>query len=544
MSPAIPEWCSTRVGGGAVLFVAPHGGRRPAVDASTPPPRLRVNDIYTPEVTALLAQQLDASAIINRGQDRNTLDLNRISQVCRHAPWFLDLLVERIEAILAEHAQAEVVFIHGWNIGQPKCDIGIGAIEKGAGLHVPEGAELTVSREYVGDRLTALRHACTARGIAAPVGEHYPATHRNNLLQAFTAKADIAHPAASRLREWSRSGRLQALQLELGIPLRWPGIWRERFVEAVVQAFFRATASGAIGERTVPTPTPLPSDSGGGALQFYDAIAGIGAFAGVGRMSAHSTAGRLLLFLGGQRVALFTGEERSAGGTRVGGLELLHADGATQLRFRGSMLLLDDAATYVDLEAALAASRLIEAHVDLSFTPCDPAALGQMSFGAVSGQVVVDGTRRAIHAGAFANAGILRAGGALRQTMVAADLGAAGGLLARVTSDGTQFLARRFAGAQVHSFDRAQVVVTPDGDPFSVRHIELHCDDDPRLAVEPLSRMIILRPAGPARYLRVTFGVGRCTWGEHRGHALYEHAEPVAAVERAGRATLAMVARP
>src|SRR5262249_33502687 len=94
---AIPAWCTWTRGHSAVLLVAPHGGRRPAVDATSPPPHLRVNDLYTPEFTDLLAARLDAATVINREQDRNTLDLNRSSQVFRDAPWFLDLLVQQIE---------------------------------------------------------------------------------------------------------------------------------------------------------------------------------------------------------------------------------------------------------------------------------------------------------------------------------------------------------------------------------------------------------------------------------------------------------------
>ena len=84
-----PPWCEMARGNSAVLLVAPHGGRRPPVDAAAPPPHLRVNDLYTPEITRELASVLRAGFLINHGMDRNTLDLNRITQVRRGAAWFL-----------------------------------------------------------------------------------------------------------------------------------------------------------------------------------------------------------------------------------------------------------------------------------------------------------------------------------------------------------------------------------------------------------------------------------------------------------------------
>src|SRR5262249_49377787 len=79
----IPDWCEWRTGDSPVLLVAPHGGRRPPVNMAAQPSRLRVNDLYTAEITRTLAHRLQATLIVNHGQDRNVLDLNRISQVRR-----------------------------------------------------------------------------------------------------------------------------------------------------------------------------------------------------------------------------------------------------------------------------------------------------------------------------------------------------------------------------------------------------------------------------------------------------------------------------
>ena len=71
-------------------------------------------------------------------------------------------------------------------------------------------------------------------GIEVSIGAHYPASHPNNVLQLFTAQPRSAdHPAVRQLSDWSRGGRLEAVQLELGIPLRWPGKWRDRFITVV-----------------------------------------------------------------------------------------------------------------------------------------------------------------------------------------------------------------------------------------------------------------------------------------------------------------------
>ncbi len=220
----VPPWCEVQPGTGPVLLVAPHGGRRAVYDDAGPPLRRRVNDLYTPELTRRLAAALRAGRIINHGLDRNTVDLNRLSDVRRHAPTFLAHIVDAIGASLARHAAVEVVFIHGWNNGQAKCDIGIGGRDGGSGVTPVDGASLTVTPEYLATRVVRLQAACAAAGIAAPIGEKYPAGHRNNLLQAFSQRFVASDdPALRQLHDWSAAGLVNALQLELGVPLRWPG---------------------------------------------------------------------------------------------------------------------------------------------------------------------------------------------------------------------------------------------------------------------------------------------------------------------------------
>ena len=535
----IPAWCEWRRGRTAVLLVAPHGGRRPRVDIAALPAHLRVNDLYTAEVTRELADRLAAGVVINATHDRNRLDLNRTSQILRRAPWFLELLLEEIGALVARHGSAEVVWVHGWNTGQAKCDIGIGAVEVDGTLRVPHGAGQTVSEGYLDGRVAALRAACAAEEISAPIGERYPGCHHNNVLQLFSAREPVVENAALRqIAAWARDGRLNALQLELGIPLRWPGRWRDRFVAAVERAFGEQTGSSL--DRTVPAwstrsrseppaPSATASEPRHPALQFYDPAADVGMFAGVGRMGPRSTAGRLLLFLGGQRVALFTGEDVHARGARVAPLEFVEEGGALRLRFTGSMLLLEDGAEYLDLEAALAASELTEGQVDLEFqAAAQGSAAGGIEFGSVAGSVRV-GTRGCrVGAAAFARAAGLRASGLGVQTMIAAAFGTQRAVLARSAEEGALPLAICFEGATAQPLNGTRIAVSTDGDAYTPATIELVCDECAPVLGRSLSRMVILRPTGHGQYLRVTFGVARFRWADLDGYGLYEHARPVA----------------
>src|SRR5215218_7081736 len=173
LPPDTPPWCRVRRGGGALLLVAPHGGAR----AAARPARatVKVNDLHTAALAEELATTLDAGLIANPSLDRNELDLNRISQVARTAPWFAALLETLLADILARHERAEVIFLHGWNTVQPKCDIGVGYPLSHPGEAAAHAAVLTASVPYVTTRLAGLRAACAARGIAAPLGERYAA---------------------------------------------------------------------------------------------------------------------------------------------------------------------------------------------------------------------------------------------------------------------------------------------------------------------------------------------------------------------------------
>jgi hypothetical protein len=521
---SIPAWCDCRRGKRPLLLVAPHGGRRAPIDPSAPPPHLRVNDVYTPEVTHLLAERLQAGAIVNTGMDRNLLDLNRTSQIRRRAPWYLPLLAREIGALIGRHGSAEVIFVHGWNTGQAKCDLGVGARETTQGLAVCAGAKLTVRPHYWQHRLEPLRAAWERVGIRALVGVRYPAGHPNNLVQLFTEHDRHQDDAAVRqIAAWAAAGRVNAWQLELGIPLRWPGPWRERLLEGMARVFELRSAARHDDVALPLAKTPVASVVPPVTLQFYDAVSDVGMLAGSGPLGAHAVGARLLFFLGGQRVALFTGEERREFAGDVVPLRWRLTGRGLRLHFSGPMLLLDDAAAYLDLEAALAQSRLVDAHVDLEFLQ-QSAAAGSRECGVLRGRVVVDGTGHRIEARAFVHSGPLRMGGA-RQMSLHGDFGGHGALSARGPVS-TEIEAVHIAPTEARRLPLSGNV-TLAGDGYSPVRLEWKSTRGPAVEAWPVSRMAILRGNGAGHYVRITFGVARMRWGDREGFGLYEYSAPV-----------------
>ncbi|MEW6270704.1 MAG: hypothetical protein AB1689_15585, partial [Thermodesulfobacteriota bacterium] len=202
-------------GRGRVLVVVPHGGLcerdllEPCGDGT-----LRGNDLHTGEVARLLAQRLDASLIENLAVDRNELDLNRIDEVAARAPWFFDLLQAELERILARHETAEVLFVHGWHVVQPSCDVGIGARLGSAADASRLASRLTASPSYVASTLDTLRRVGERDGIRTTFGERWPAAHPNNVMQLFRRAPRTSNgsgPAA--LAALAASGRTHAVQL-------------------------------------------------------------------------------------------------------------------------------------------------------------------------------------------------------------------------------------------------------------------------------------------------------------------------------------------
>jgi len=365
-----------------LLIVAPHGGRRHPGRRPWTSGALRVNDLHTADLAWDLAEQLDADALVNDEVDRNDLDLNRITQIRARAPWFLDELAEHLESV-RQRQGAAVLFVHGWNVGNPICDVGLGVPLDRPGREadepdppVPPGPQppLSIDAAFLSERIAPLRRACAERGIATGLGWRYPASSPTNLLQLFTRRYHDDPDA--RLSRLARLGQgINAVQLELGIPLRFPGAWRTRFVDACVETF---TASPSPAAPAPPGPSALhaagPATIAGAgdlprrvAMQFHrpdGAIAGLIAC----DLDAKGASGRLLLLPAAGGLYLYTGEAPAGAGLRIGPLAMdSETPDSVTLRFAGPLLRFDDTTPFLDLEVGLAAARLCEVSIELRF---------------------------------------------------------------------------------------------------------------------------------------------------------------------------------
>lgn len=523
LPPDVPNWCLVRRGAGPLLLVAPHGGTRHVARPAKSP--LKVNDLHTAVLGEELASALDASLVANPTLDRNELDLNRISQVARSAPWFPTLLETLLAEILDRHSRAEVVFLHGWNTLQPKVDIGVGHPLRHAADAARHASTLTASVAYVTSRLVALQAACAARGIATPFGERYPARHANNVLQLFRRIGPAA--LAPRLRAWAAVGRVDAVQLELAAPLRWPGPLRQAFGAAMREAFAaprrgREGPADAVPRTAAAAGSPTPPHSASPpalALQAYDPARRIGLLARVDPHGAAGASGRLLLFLDDGRVALFTGEDPHAEDlARTGPRFATAAGGGLRLAFTGWALCAPDGALYVDLEQALAASRLMAVRTDLTFSP---HAGGH---GRVHGTLAIDDSPFAVDAIGFVPS---------RSALPTADIGWRSHLVlhAALSDGGTLALRHRVPGGTIVQRGGSAAVrprshvlsIRFDGEPDTPSRMVLHGDGEEIVAVAT-SRLAIVRPLAAGRRARVTFGVARVTQGDAHAYGFYEYA--------------------
>jgi len=216
-----------------LVLVAPHGGRRDPARRPWGHDRLRMNDLHTASLTAELAALAGAAALVNDEHDRNEVDLNRVSEANDRAPWFLERLADLLESALAGRGRVTLVTVHGWNVVQPAVDVGLGCAPASEPFAVGPGS--AVSPAFAARALPRFVAACAERGIAATVGARYPARARENLVQLFTPRyREDRRPLVRALA--ALAPRVDALQLELGIALRWPGAWRRRLLEACAAA--------------------------------------------------------------------------------------------------------------------------------------------------------------------------------------------------------------------------------------------------------------------------------------------------------------------
>lgn len=462
---------------------------------------MRVNDLHTASLTAELARRFDAAAVINEAGDRNDVDLNRIAETHERAPELLVRLAEVLQATIARHGRATVLTVHGWNVVQPAVDLGLGCAPGADPFQVSRRA--AVSAAFAETAVRGLVDACTARGIAATVGARYPARHRENLLQLFTPRyADDERDLVRTLA--ALAPKVDAVQLELGIALRWPGQWRERLIAACGAAL--PTLLEPSGEATSRPSSPARAEAPppiARRLEFTTPeLAGL--------MAVDPHGGRLLLFPRTGGLVLFTGER--VGGEAdgaVGGLTTEAADdGRLAIRFRGPALQFPETTPFLDLETGLATARLIEAEVALDFVAAHATSGRDFGdFGHIAGRIVLDAHRTSVageafreDAGAFGPWPRLRAAlhlpdGAALSLTVALDDGSARGYLC----DGGRHAAVRTA--------RYELGPSPDR-----VALEVEVAGGRRLLIDATARhrLPVIRTAGPVP-VRIDFLA--CTLG-------------------------------
>ena len=158
----------------------------------------KVNDLHTADITRGLATRLGASALINVAMDRNRLDCNRLSQIIERAPWLLEMIADRVDAIVARHGRVTVLLIHGWNIIEPRLDFGLGLRNSGGELRPPGSACVSACDDFINGPLAGLADRLHQHGIKPTYGMRYPGGGLQNLLQAFTARHRESPNAALR----------------------------------------------------------------------------------------------------------------------------------------------------------------------------------------------------------------------------------------------------------------------------------------------------------------------------------------------------------
>jgi hypothetical protein len=372
----LPGWLRYRIGNRPIVLVAPHGGERARAIRRGD----GMNDLYTAELTHELARRLDAYAVVNEGLDRNDIDLNRISAVVERAPELLPVLRDAVtRAGVGASATPLVLFVHGWNISSLACDIGIGLREAAGSLY---GSHTTVSPATLHAFVEPLRDALAERGLQGFLGHRYPASARDNATQLFSGRhlghehADVDHFARLAL-----DGRADAVQLELSIPLRWPGDYRARCLaaaEAAVGTYLAASPKSRFSTTSHRKWAPrqpaarslaagkeeAPAVPRGESVQAVLAD-GSGLFMGVESVGADALAARVCIARPDGRMALFVCEAPwtgSPGRFCAGGLDWRPR---RCVRYAGPAVLYDTHDAFVDLEGGLRSAELVDVELEV-----------------------------------------------------------------------------------------------------------------------------------------------------------------------------------
>jgi hypothetical protein len=322
--------------------------------------------------------------------DRNLIDCNRIPQLADRAPWVLEIIAQRLAAMVERFGRATVLLVHGWNIIEPRVDFGLGVRTYGRELRPTGSARVSASDDFINGPLLSLAAKLRTAGITATFGLRYPAGGIHNLVQAFTERhRESPLSPLSRISAIAARGVVDAAQLELSVSVRLLGPLRQRCVEAIAETFSGPPPAAApsdsnlsivrtpLASRRVSTTAPVRV-----GMEFYDAACGIGAMASFD-LGTPGFGARIMMLLGERRVILCTCEgttKRDGDRLSLGPLSLAIRGSSLVLEFAGTAVVVPDGSTYLSIERALATGILdpharVTLQVPLSGDGLDPSVL-------------------------------------------------------------------------------------------------------------------------------------------------------------------------
>ena len=513
-----PAWWETVPGAAPVLLIAPHGGLSQADLLTKEAAGRRANDLHTADLTREMARRLGATALINTAVDRNELDLNRLDDVSARAPWLLRELETHLGRLLRSHRHAVVLFVHGWHVGQARCDIGVGAsldTAADARLH-PD--RLTVDPDFVAGELERFRCGLADDGMIATYGERWPAAHRNNAMRLFRRRPND-DPASAVLESLVREGRIQAVQLELGAPLRWPGDLRRRFVDRVAAVWGEGDAPAPAARRRPPAPRPRGEPPSALSVQVFDPASGphgIGVVAGAMRLGPRDVGARFQLLPGGQRMGIFTGHGTRGPVLGVPDLDFEETHDGFRVSFDGWLLHSEDLGDYFRSERRQADADLVEARALLEVRDSGSG------LGRVEGEIAFGRERWLVDATGFVDvrsSGVPRGRAGIR--ILSATPEGEGLRVDGPDAEGRWIVARHGPTGWVETVCEGRVAADrPES-------WSLELAEGGRLDVQWRSRGALLRPVGPKRYVHTTFGLVDVTFAAERRAGFFEERRPI-----------------
>jgi hypothetical protein len=445
-----------------------------------------------------------------------------------------------------------VLFVHGWNMVVPCCDVGVG-LRRRDGLIV--GRIPTVSRRSYDETIAAIEHSLEVRGVRAAIGLRYPASGRDNAAQLFSGRhADHADQAVAALSRLAIAGRVDAAQLELGIALRWPGAGREAFLDALTEALagsgrsapmpMRTSGPGAArapstssGDRAAASPIPPPRDAvshadgipraacgwklepvvqdpesrdadPGFALQaVLDPEGSLATFCGVEATGLHSMAARFSIVCADGTMFLLVGEGAWGGDPGRYDLEGFSwrssADLARiDLHLEAMVVRYRTHEAYLDLEEGLAGSELVKASVQLVYEAATP------EYGRLQGHVRVGDLDLDVDTTAFVDRGARRRGQAEGRLRV---------LAVRGGPTGQEVVSILRSGLEG---DAALTLDAGSGDFGVIRPVGDEADPTGLQEARVVARVPVWRPVGDGAFARWTFGIVRCRFEGDEGEGI------------------------